>query len=127
MPEKKILIVDDYATMRQLLVMAVRKLDSIGQPLIIEAIDGREGYDKFQAQAFNLVLVDIKMPKMNGLELITKIRQESGNRNVPIIIISAKSEEEDIQRGLAAGADEYLLKPISMRRLKEMITKLIAI
>jgi two-component system, chemotaxis family, chemotaxis protein CheY len=60
------------------------------------------------------------------LELIEKLRNELGNRAVPIIIISTKGEETDIQRGLSLGANEYLLKPISTIRLKEVITKLLA-
>jgi two-component system, chemotaxis family, chemotaxis protein CheY len=126
MGEKKILIVDDSATMRQLLIMAVRKLDGVGPLTLVEAVDGQDGYEKFKANQFDLVMTDIKMPIMNGLELIEKLRNELGNRAVPIIIISTKGEETDIQRGLSLGANEYLLKPISTIRLKEVITKLLA-
>ena len=126
MPEKKILIVDDSATMRQLLIMAVRKLDGIGPLTITEGIDGKDGFEKFKSGQFDLVLTDIKMPNMTGLELVDKVRNEAGNKTVPVIIISTKGEEADIQRGMSLGANEYLLKPISTIRLKEVITKLLA-
>jgi two-component system, chemotaxis family, chemotaxis protein CheY len=125
MSEKKILIVDDSATMRQLLVMAVKKLDSIGPLSITEGVDGKDGYEKFNEGQFDLILTDIKMPNMTGLELIEKVRKEIGNKTVPIIIISTKGEEADIQKGLSLGANEYLLKPISTIRLKEVITRLV--
>ena len=126
MAEKKILIVDDSATMRQLLIMAVRKLDGVGPLSIVEAVDGQDGFEKFKTGQFDLVMTDIKMPNMTGLELIGKLRDDLGNKTVPIIIISTKGEETDIQRGMSLGASEYLLKPISTIRLKEVITKLLA-
>ncbi|MEW6733245.1 MAG: response regulator [Acidobacteriota bacterium] len=124
MAERKFLVVDDSATMRQLLIMALRKLDGVGPLTLVEAFDGKDGFEKFQAGNFDLVLTDIKMPNMDGLELIGKLREV--NQNVPIIIISTKGEEADIQRGLSMGANEYLLKPISTIRLKEIIGKLFA-
>jgi two-component system, chemotaxis family, chemotaxis protein CheY len=126
MAEKKILIVDDSATMRQLLIMAVRKLDGVGPLSIVEAVDGQDGFEKFRTGQFDLVMTDIKMPNMTGLELIGKLRDDLGNKTIPIIIISTKGEETDIQRGMSLGASEYLLKPISTLRLKEVITKLLA-
>lgn len=126
MAEKRFLIVDDSATMRQLLMMAVRKLDGIGPLTLVEAVDGRDGVEKFQASNFDLVMTDIKMPNMTGLELVAKLREDLGNKTIPIIIISTKGEETDIQRGLSLGANEYLLKPISAVRLKEVIVKLLS-
>lgn len=126
MAEKRFLIVDDSATMRQLLMMAVRKLDGIGPLTLVEAVDGRDGVEKFQTGNFDLVMTDIKMPNMTGLELVAKLRQDLGNKTIPIIIISTKGEETDIQRGLSLGANEYLLKPISAVRLKEVIVKLLS-
>jgi two-component system, chemotaxis family, chemotaxis protein CheY len=126
MADRKVLVVDDSATMRQLLIMAVRKLDGIGPLTFVEAVDGKDGYEKFVAGNFDLILSDIKMPNMTGLDLVAKVRQESNNKNVPIIIISTKGEEHEIQAGLTLGANEYLLKPISTIRLKEVITRLLA-
>lgn len=126
MGEKKVLVVDDSATMRQLLIMAVRKLDGIGALSFVEAVDGKDGYEKFSNGNFDLILSDIKMPNMTGLDLVAKVRQEAANTTIPIIIISTKGEEHDIQAGLSLGANEYLLKPISTIRLKEVITRLLA-
>lgn len=124
MGEKRILIVDDSVTMRQLLIMAVRKLD-FGQLALTEAVDGQDGYEKFNADYFDLIITDIKMPNMTGLQLIEKIRNELGNKTVPIIVVSTKGDEADIQRALSLGADEYLLKPLSTISLKNVINKLL--
>ena len=126
MPEKKILIVDDSATMRQLLIMALSKLDGVGRLAVVEACDGEDAFAKFTSERFDLVLTDIKMPNLDGLELIKRIRYELGERIVPIVIISTKGEEGDVQKGLMLGANEYMLKPISTTRLKQVITQLLA-
>ncbi len=127
MGEKRLLIVDDSATMRQLLVMALRKIDGIGPLVLVEAKDGQDGYEKFKTTHFDLVMTDIRMPNMDGLQLINKLRDELGNKTVPIIVISTKGEEDDIQKGLNLGASEYMLKPISATRLRELITKQFAL
>jgi two-component system, chemotaxis family, chemotaxis protein CheY len=125
MAEKKILVVDDSATMRQLLVMSLRKLDGAGQLELVEAVDGEDAYAKLKADAFALVMTDINMPGMDGLELVSRLRNELGNRTVPVVIITTRGEEADVQRGLQIGADDYLLKPISGLRLKAVVAKLL--
>src|SRR5262249_19242565 len=98
MSEKKVLIVDDSATMRQLLMIAVRKIDGLGPFQLVEAVDGEDAFSKFISERFDLVLTDIRMPNMDGLDFIKKIRYELGDRTVPIIVISTKGEESDVQR-----------------------------
>jgi two-component system chemotaxis response regulator CheY len=71
------------------------------------------------------VITDVKMPNMDGLSFIEKIRRELGNRTIPIVIISTKGDESDIERGIRAGANAYLLKPVSIIRLREIVTKLV--
>ena len=118
--EVSILIIDDEEPIRRLLALYLSE-----EYTCVTAASAEEGMALMAASSFNLVMTDIKMPNMTGLELIAKLRQELGNRTVPIVIISTKGEETDIQRGMSLGANEYLLKPISTMRLKEVITRLL--
>lgn len=122
MSSKSLLVVDDSATMRQLLCMTLARVDGITQSNITEAADGKEALDKVKTGNFDLVLTDIRMPRMDGLEFIRSVRSELNDHALPIIIISTKGADEDVQLGMNLGASGYLSKPISMTRLKEMVT-----
>lgn len=85
---------------------------------IVTAKDGQEGYDKFGIEHFDLVLLDIMIPKINGIELMKKIRQQSF---IPILIISAKDTDSDKAFGLGLGADDYITKPFSLTEISARI------
>lgn len=121
-----ILIVDDSATIRQLLTLTLRRLEGGTYMRIVEATDGREALEKVGSEDYDLVLTDIKMPNMDGLEFLQRVREDLGNRALPIVIISTKGEENDVARGLALGANAYLTKPVSAPRLLETIERLFA-
>lgn len=122
MSNKSLLVVDDSATMRQLLCMTLTRVDGITQANITEASDGEDALNKVKSGRFDLVLTDIRMPGMDGLEFIRKVRSELNDRALPIIIISTKGAEEDVEAGMNLGASGYLAKPVSMARLREMVT-----
>jgi len=122
MTNKSLLVVDDSATMRQLLCMTLTRVDGITQANITEAADGADALDKVKTGKFDLVLTDIRMPRMDGLEFIRKVRSELNDVRLPIIIISTKGAEEDVEIGMNLGASGYLSKPVSMARLKELVT-----
>jgi CheY-like chemotaxis protein len=122
MINKSLLVVDDSATMRQLLCMTLTRVDGITQANITEASDGAEALDKVRSGRFDLVLTDIRMPGMDGLEFIRKVRSELKDLALPIIIVSTKGADEDVQLGMNLGASGYLSKPVSMARLKELVT-----
>jgi len=122
MSNKSLLVVDDSATMRQLLCMTLTRVDGITQANITEAADGADALDKVKTGNFDLVLTDIRMPRMDGLEFIRKVRSELNDVRLPIIIISTKGAEEDVELGMNLGASGYLSKPVSMARLKELVT-----
>jgi two-component system chemotaxis response regulator CheY len=125
MGTKNLLVVDDSATFRQLLCMSLTRLDGIAESDITEAIDGLDALNKVMERSFDLVLTDIRMPNMDGLEFVRRVRTEPGFKDLPIIIISTKGAEEDISLGLRAGANGYLSKPISMVRLRELVLQLL--
>jgi two-component system chemotaxis response regulator CheY len=125
MDSKTFLVVDDSATIRQLLTLTLRKFNGGGPLKIIEATDGREALEKVRMAHYDLVLTDIKMPNMDGLEFLHRVRTELENTTVPIIIISTKGEEEDVARGMALGATAYLTKPVSAPKLLETIGRIL--
>ena len=114
MERHRILIVEDSPTMRQLLVFALKRLKGAE---IVEAQDGLDGLRKVTSDDFDLALVDINMPVMDGLKLISLIRQEEALKSMPIVVITTEGAKEDRDRALALGADEYLTKPIQSNRV----------
>ncbi|NBS15901.1 MAG: hybrid sensor histidine kinase/response regulator [Gammaproteobacteria bacterium] len=102
----RILVVDDSLTVREV----ERKLLENGGYEVAVAVDGVDGWNQLIEQSFDLVVTDVDMPRMNGIELVTRIRAEPRLEELPVIIVSYKDREEDRQRGMQAGADSYLTK-----------------
>jgi len=103
---KRVLVVDDSLTVREL----ERKLIGNGGFDVEVAIDGMDGWNAVRTGHFNLVVTDIDMPRMDGIELVTLINKDASLKSVPVIIVSYKDRDEDRQRGLEAGAAYYLTK-----------------
>ena len=122
MDRKRILIVEDSPTMRQLLVFALRRLKDAD---IVEAQDGMDGLRKVSSDQFDLALIDINMPVMDGLKLISLIRGEDSLRDIPIVVITTEGAKEDRERALALGANEYLTKPIQANRVLKVVQSLL--
>jgi len=114
MERQRILIVEDSPTMRQLLVFALRRLKNVE---IVEAQDGMDGLRKVSSDHFDLALIDINMPVMDGLKLISLIRGEDSLKEIPIVVITTEGATEDRDRALTLGANEYLTKPIQANRV----------
>jgi two-component system, chemotaxis family, chemotaxis protein CheY len=112
--DHRILIVEDSPTMRQLLVFALKRLKNVD---VVEAQDGMDGLRKVTSDHFDLALVDINMPVMDGLKLISLIRGEENIKGMPIVVITTEGAKEDRERALALGANEYLTKPIQANRV----------
>jgi two-component system chemotaxis response regulator CheY len=105
--------------------MSLARLDGVSQGDITEAVDGLDALDKLKQGNFDLVLTDIRMPNMDGLELVRKVRNDLNRQDLPIIIISTKGSEDDIQLGMSLGANGYLSKPISMMKLRELVAEML--
>ncbi len=103
---KRVLVVDDSLTVREL---ERKLLASRGYDVEI-AVDGMDGWNAVRTGHFNLVVTDIDMPRMDGIELVTLIKKDPGLKALPVMIVSYKDREEDRRRGLDAGADYYLTK-----------------
>ncbi len=122
MDRQRILIVEDSPTMRQLLVFALRRLKDVE---VVEASDGMDGLRKLSSDHFDLALVDINMPVMDGLKLISLIRGDAKLAGLRIAVITTEGAEEDRRRALELGADEYLTKPIQANRVLEVARSLL--
>src|ERR1044071_1945712 len=111
---KKILIVEDEPDVVDLLALQLRKADGFS---IITAPDGAEGLKKARAESPALIVLDLMLPRMSGLEVCKLLKTDSLTAHIPIIMLTAKAEEIDRIVGLEFGADDYVTKPFSPREL----------
>jgi two-component system, chemotaxis family, sensor histidine kinase and response regulator WspE len=102
---KRVLVVDDSLTVREL-----EKLLQTRHYEVEVAVDGMDGWNAARTGHFDLVITDIDMPRMDGIELVTLIKKDSNLKSLPVMIVSYKDRAEDRRRGLDAGADYYLVK-----------------
>ena len=122
MAKYRVLIVEDSPTMRQLLVFALRRLRDVE---IVEAQDGMDGLRKISSDHYDIALIDINMPVMDGLKLIRLIRDEETLKQIPIVVVTTEGADEDRDRALALGANEYLTKPIQANRVLSVVKDLL--
>lgn len=108
--EQKILIVDDEAHIRMLIEQTLEELEDEGVELLF-AENGEEALRVIQNEEPDLVFLDVMMPKMNGMEVCQKVKKELKLSHVYIILLTAKGQEVDRQKGLEMGADKYMTKP----------------
>ena len=111
----RILLVDDEQPIQTLLSFPLQR-DGYE---VVQASDGREALARFGEQQFDLVVLDLMLPRMDGLEVCKRLRAKGST--VPIIMLTAKSEEIDKVLGLELGADDYITKPFSMREFRSRV------
>ncbi len=110
----RILLVDDEQSVQTLLTYPLRK----DGHEVVSALDGRQALDLFAQQKFDLVVLDIMLPKLDGIEVCRRLR---GRSQVPIIMLTAKDDEIDKVLGLEMGADDYITKPFSVREFRSRV------
>ncbi len=121
---KRILIVEDSPTMRALLNSA---LEGLEVPVkITEAASGFEALRCLPREPFDLIVTDINMPDINGLELVSFAKSNNAYRSIPLIIVSTERADRDRERGLELGADAYLVKPFDAEYLREVVVDLLS-
>ncbi|WP_352430671.1 response regulator [Pyrinomonas sp.] len=116
---KSFLVVDDSATMRMLIIMTLRQM---GCQSVIDAPNGRVALEKLATSPVDVVITDVDMPEMNGLEFIRHARQRYAN--LPILILSAHGDDATRVAGMRLGANGYLTKPLSSAKLIEMLEQI---
>ncbi|MGH9858186.1 MAG: response regulator [Acidobacteriota bacterium] len=121
---KTALVVEDSPVMREFIVSTISTLPNI-QPL--QVANGFEALKTLPLQQIDIILTDINMPDINGLELLSFLKKHPDYRTIPVIIISTEKSEGDLNRGLALGADHYLKKPFAPSDLQLIIRQLLKI
>lgn len=119
---KTILVVEDSSTTRALIKAVI---DEMGDFSIIEASSGFEALKLLPTQEFDVVITDVNMPDINGLELISFIKNNPRYSHIPLIVVSTERSEEDKKRGIALGAMAYITKPFKANELQETIKRAI--
>ncbi len=117
--QKTILVAEDSASVRKFINLSL-KLQGYK---IITAVDGMDALEKLPGLNIDLLITDLNMPNIDGLKLIRTVRENPEYKNLPIIILSSLSKDEDIQKGLEAGANSYLIKPFNSKRVQYEVSK----
>ena len=115
-----VLVVDDNEELRHFIVSILRK-----EYHMIEAENGKEGLEKIRSELPDLVLSDVMMPCMDGIELLEEVKKSHDTSHIPFVLLSAKSALDDRIRGLEYGADDYITKPFSSGYLRARISSLL--
>jgi two-component system chemotaxis response regulator CheY len=119
---RKILAVDDSALIHQMYKLFLSRYKNCK---LVSAMNGLEALDKLgQEEGIDLILLDINMPVMNGLEFLQRVQKEAAYKDIPVIIISTEGKEEDTIRGLKMGARGYVKKPFQASELHSLIEKI---
>ena len=116
----KVLIVEDSTTTRAMIASAIEVIDDLE---IFESKSGFEALKLLPHHAFNLILTDINMPDINGLELVNFVKKNPDYKHIPLIIITTEGSERDKEKGLSLGANEYVVKPVNPEDLQRLVKK----
>ena len=118
---KKILLVDDSSTvlMMERMILAAERFE------IVTASNGQEGYERARSEKPNLILMDVVMPLMGGLEAVRALRADAATRHIPIIMVTTRGEAESMELGFASGCNDYVTKPINSAELLAKVRSLL--
>ena len=120
-PRRTVLVVDDDPVIVRLLEV---NFEMEGFTVRM-AGDGQEGLDVARAEHPDVVVSDVMMPKLSGIELVSGLKADASTASIPVILLSAKAQASDIRAGLAAGADDYVTKPFEPLELVDKVLKLL--
>jgi DNA-binding response OmpR family regulator len=118
----RILVAEDEGDIRDLVVLSLR----FEGYEVIEAKNGEEAVRAAHQIPVDLILMDVRMPRMTGYEACIELKSDERTKDIPIIILSAKGQEADVKRGLDVGAEEYVLKPFAPDELNEHVSRVLA-
>lgn len=124
MSEVRALIVDDSSVMRKIVERALRQA-GLSELAVHEAGNGNEGIEVLRARQVDLILSDINMPSMDGLEFVRQIRAQNLAPGVPVVMITTESSEEHVKQAIQAGARGYIRKPFTAEQVKERVLSLL--
>lgn len=114
------LIVEDSPTIRSIII---NSLEDMGDFRFVETGSGFEALKILPRERFDLIITDINMPDINGLELVSFVKKSDLYKNIPLFIISTEGSKQDVAKGLALGANEYIVKPFKLEELQKVVLK----
>ncbi|MCS6836744.1 MAG: response regulator [Anaerolineae bacterium] len=117
-----ILVAEDERDIRELIAFTL----SFAGHQITQAANGEEAVSLAQSTLPDLILTDVRMPKMTGYEACKQIKAHQATRHIPVVILSAKGQDEEIEQGREAGADEYILKPFAPDKLQQRVAEILS-
>jgi len=120
-PSMKIMVVDDMSTMRRIVKNLLKQL---GFANVEEAENGQEALIKLKADKFGFVVSDWNMPVMSGIQLLRAIRADEALKSIPVLMVTAEAQKENIIEAVQAGVSNYVVKPFTAEALKEKINKI---
>lgn len=118
---KQVLAVDDSSSVLQMVSFTLSKLGY----RVVEAVDGQDGLEKASGGKFDLIITDLNMPRLDGIQLITALRKLPGYTFAPILMLTTESQAEKKDAGRKAGATGWIVKPFNADQLKSVVQKLI--
>ncbi len=118
----RIMVVDDFSTMRRIIKNILKQ---IGYTELEEAEDGEHALSKVREKPVKFIISDWNMPKMDGLELLKNVRNDSQLKEIPFLMVTAESEKENIMAAVGAGVSNYIVKPFTAEILKEKMDKVL--
>jgi len=116
------LVVDDDDDIRALIAYKLRQADFV----VEEAVNGEDGLAAALETLPDVILLDWMMPKLSGIEVLLRLKDTVATERVPVIMLTARAQESEIERGFAAGADDYIVKPFSTRELHSRVQAVLA-
>jgi len=120
-PNMKILVVDDMSTMRRIVKNIMKQL---GFANVDEAENGQEALDKLKADSFGFVISDWNMPVMTGIQLLRAIRADDKLKAIPVLMVTAEAQKENLIEAIQAGVSNYIVKPFTAEVLQEKMSKI---
>jgi two-component system chemotaxis response regulator CheY len=120
-PNMKILVVDDMATMRRIVKNIMKQL---GFANVEEAENGQEALEKLRAESFGFVISDWNMPVMTGIDLLRAIRADDKLKAIPVLMVTAEAQKENLIEAIQAGVSNYIVKPFTAEVLQEKMNKI---
>ena len=115
---KSVLVAEDHPDGRKLVV---RLLDKLGVTNVVTVVNGQEAQEQLQGQAFDLLLADWHMPEMDGIELLKSVKTDSSLKSMKVLMVTADDDQKHILEAILAGADGYLVKPVTQERLQQKL------
>ena len=121
---KRVLVIEDSSAMRSLIVTTVEEINGVE---VMEAGDGFEALRILPKQPIDLIITDINMPNINGLEIIHFVKSNPNYQNIPVIIVTTEKSDEDRKKGMALGASDYIIKPFDPGSLRQVVSRMIKV